>query len=379
MRRGFMLLWVVICVLRAEEPVMNTALQANVFGLAVVKVHLFRGDGTSQEVRMMVDTGSAMTVIDRSLEPGFWSVDQELKGFSVGAMAASGVEVPAEPVLLYQLQFGPLSPRMPKAIRLDLTPLNSAMDVPIAGIIGMNLLRGQCFRMDLRNQVLRWGGRAEGEYLRDLKFKKGEDVPLIKVEVAGHRVEAICDTGMARFLSVAAEDAKAFRTDSDPQGGTVNVDAAGTGIQKNTQTVLGAVSLGSKHWCNPTVEVQESCLLGISAMWPSVWFDFRKNQVGFMVGPSGCLESSPRIKQAIHASWDRSGAHPQLVVLVVKPGSLYEAADIRAGDVMQAFGELKGDSLNLASLRQAVLAQKTRWVVIERKGQTMRIELPEPK
>jgi len=164
MRRGFMLLWMVMCVLRAEEPVMNTALEAGFYGLAVVKVHLFRGDGTSQEVRMMVDTGSAMTVIDRSLEPGFWSEDKELKGFTVGAMAASGVEVPAEPVLLYQLQFGPVSSRMPKAIRLDFTAINSAMDVPIAGIIGMNLLRGQCFRMDLRNQVLQYIDAGHGTY-----------------------------------------------------------------------------------------------------------------------------------------------------------------------------------------------------------------------
>jgi hypothetical protein len=268
---------------------------------------------------------------------------------------------------------------MPKAIRLDLTAINSAMDAPIAGFIGMNLLRGQSFRLDLRNQVLRWGGVAEGEYLRDLKLKKGEGVPLIKMEVAGHRIEAICDTGMARFMSVAAEDAKAFKTNTDPKSGSVNVDIAGTGRQTNTQSVMGAVSLGSKTWCNPTVDLEESSLLGISAMWPSVWFDFRKNQVGFVVGSSGCLESSPLIKQAIHASWDRSGDHPKLVVLGVKPGSLYESADIRAGDVMQAFGELKGDSLNLASLRQAVLAQKTRWVVIERKGQTMRIELPEVK
>jgi hypothetical protein len=379
MRRGFMLLWMVMCVLHAEEPVMTAALQANVFGLPVVNVHLFRGDGTSREVRMVVDTGSAMTSIDRSLEPGFWSEDKELKGFRVGAMAASGVEVPAEPVLLYQLQFGPVSTRVPKAIRLDLTAINSVMDVPIAGIIGMNLLRGQCFQMDLRNQVLRWGGMAGGEYLRDLKFKKGEVVPLIKVEVAGHWIEAICDTGMARFLSVAAEDAKSFRTDSEPQSGTVNVDIAGTGQKKDTQTVLGAVGFGSKHWCNPAVDVDESCELGISAMWPCVWFDFKKNQIGFMVGPSGCLESSPLIKQAIHAHWDRSGGHPRLIVVGVKPGSLYEAADIRAGDVMQAFGELEGDSLNLASLRQAVVAQKTRWVVIERKGQTMRIELPEVK
>lgn len=377
MRRLFLLFWLALGLAHAEEPGLITPLERSLHGLPIVKVRLFRGDGSSKEVRMVVDTGCAITAIDRTLDSGFWCEDKALKDVEVEAVGAGGVGVTAEPVLLQQLQCGPLSFKLSKAVRLDLSAINSGMDLPIAGFIGMNLLRGQCFRMDLRNQVLRWGGGAEGAYLRDLKVKKGNGVPRIQVEVAGHRIEAICDTGMAAFMHVSETEAKVLVTVTDPLSGVVNVDISGKGQQEKSQTITGVAGIGSKIWCNPEVEVAKRNLLGINAMWPSVWFDFKKDQVGFTIGADGCLESRPLTRQALHAYWDRSGDQARLIVLGVKPGSLYETEGLRAGDVLLAFGDLEGDALNLASLRQAVLAQKAGWVVVQRKGQTMRIKLPE--
>lgn len=379
MRRALALLGLLFSLVRAEEPSMTMPLVPNLHGLPLVQVQLFRADGSSKDVLMIVDTGSEMTAVDRSLDAEFWTPNKDMANVTVDVVAASGVNVPAQPILLRQIRCGPWSRMAPMAIRLDLTALNQTMDAPIAGAIGMNLLRGQCFRLDFRHQVLRWGGQAEGEYLRDLSFNKRDGIPLIKVDVDRRRLEFICDTGAETFMSVSEQDAKPFKKERDPRSMGVDVDLAGTGSQKVIQTLSGSVGVGSKVWCAPKVEVDESSLLGAAAMWPSVWFDFKRNRVGFAVGPSGCLESKPPVKQPFHAFWDRSGVPARLVVVGVKPGSLYESAGIRAGDVLQAFGELRGDQLNLASLRQAVLAQKTRWVTVERKGQVMKIELPEEK
>lgn len=379
MRRAFALLGLLLGLVRAETPSTTMALVPNLHGLPLVQVQLFRDDGTSKDVLMLLDTGSEMTILDRDLDAAFWTPNKDLANVTVDAVAASGANVPAQPILLRQIRCGPWSRLGPMAIRLDLTAINQTMDAPIGGVIGMNLLRGQCFRLDFRNQVLRWGGQVEGEYLRDLSFKKRDGIPLIKVDVDHRRLEVICDTGAEAFMSVSEQDAKAFKKERDPRSMGVNADLAGIGPQKGIQTLSGSVAVGSKVWCAPEVEVDESSLMGTAAMWPSVWFDFKKNQVGFAVGPSGCLESKPPVKQALHAFWDRSSVPARLMVVGVKPGSRYESAGIRAGDVLQAFGDLRGDQLNLASLRQAVLAQKTRWVTVERKGLAMKIELPEEK
>lgn len=377
MRRAIALLGLILGLARGEEPGLTMPLIPNLYGLPVVKSQLFRGDGTSKDVLMMLDTGSDMTIIDRSLEPGFWTPNKDMADVSVDAVAASGVNIPAQPILLHQIQCGPWSRKTPMAIRIDLTVLNQAMDTPIAGVIGMNLLRGQCFRLDFQHHELHWNGKSEGEYLRDLSFKKRDGTPQIKVELGRRRFEATCDSGYSGFMTVSEQEAKGFKKEEDPRSIGVDVDLGGTGQRKVIQTLSESIRVGSKAWCASEVEVDSSSLLGIAAMWPSVWFDFKKNQIGFMVGPNGCLESKPVVKQALHAFWDRSGAAPRLIVMGVKPTSLYESAGLLAGDVLLSFGELKGDQLNLATLRQAVLAQKTQWVTVDRKGKTLRIELAE--
>ena len=57
--------------------------------------------------------------------------------------------------------------------------------------------------------------------------------------------------------------------------------------------VSGQVRLGSRHWSEPEVQVGARNILGVQAMWPRVWFDFKNNRVGFSMGSDRGLESRP--------------------------------------------------------------------------------------
>ncbi|HJV38913.1 MAG TPA: aspartyl protease family protein [Geothrix sp.] len=366
-------------VAQANGSTQSTPMESSLFGIPIVKVHLLRGDGTSKEVRMVVDTGSEMSVLDRSIGPEFWTRDADLEGKKVEAVAAGGSAVTAEPVRVHQLQCGPLHARAFRAILLDLSYLNQTMDIPVAGLIGMNLLRDQTFLMDFHHQVICWNSGSEGLYLQNLAFKHSNGVPLVRLDVAGFRLEAVCDTGLTGFLTVSERAAKNLPRRTVPSPTSISVTVAGKESPQQVRSISAAVGIGAKQWCDPDVEIEEEDLLGLSAMWPFIWLDFRGAQVGFKVGPNGCLDAKPAVRQSLHAVWDRSGATPRLVILGVKSGSVYERAGLRAGDRLLAFGDLQGDSLNLATLRAAVLSGKARSLSIMRNERPARIELPEPK
>ncbi|MFN7959379.1 MAG: aspartyl protease family protein [Holophagaceae bacterium] len=359
----------------ADSPAPAIPLEPNLFGLPVVKVQLQQRDGTSREVCMAVDTGSEMTAFDRSLGPEFWALDRNLAGKKVEVIAAGGRVVSAEPIRIHHFQCGPVKFRDFQAVRLDLSALNQAMDVPVAGLIGMNLLRDQAFLLDFRNRVLSWGGSAEALHLQDLNYKAGKSIPLVRLSLAGQPLDAVCDTGLTGFLTISEATAKTLQKQTDAAPPSITVTVAGTQSPQPVASTTATVALGTKQWCSPKVEIEEENLLGLSAMWPVVWFDFRRAQVGFVVGPDGYLEVKPAVRQALHAGWDRTGVSPRLVVLGVKPGSIYERAGIRAGDVLKSFGHLEGTALSLATLREAVLGASACSVILERKGRTMRIDL----
>ncbi|WP_257309649.1 hypothetical protein [Geothrix fuzhouensis] len=251
------------------------------------------------------------------------------------------------------------------------------MDVPVAGLIGMNLLQEQAFLMDFRNQVIRWSGGPEGAYLRDLAFKHSKGVPLVQLDIAGLLLEAVCDTGLTGFLSVSDRVVKGIPKQTIPGSTSISLTVAGTEAPQQVRSASTTVGIGAKQWCDSEVEVEDENLLGLSAMWPAIWLDFKRAQVGFKVGPRGCLEAKPVVRQPLHAVWDRSGVTPRLVILGVKPGSVYERAGLRAGDRLLAFGDLQGPSLNLATLRAAVVSGKTHSLSILRNEGPVRIELPE--
>ncbi|WP_257309647.1 hypothetical protein [Geothrix fuzhouensis] len=80
MRLAAMGLGLAVLFPQVQGSAQSIPMEPNLFGIPVIKVHLLRDDGTSKEVRMVVDTGSEITTLDRSIGPDFWTRDVELEG-----------------------------------------------------------------------------------------------------------------------------------------------------------------------------------------------------------------------------------------------------------------------------------------------------------
>ena len=365
-------------VIHAGETASKAAFELGFAGLPIVKIKLLAKDGSSKELRMVVDTGSSITVLDRTVGAEYWKED----GKGALAQGSSGGTMEAEPVVLYQLQFGPWIMNRVQGIRLDLNEFNAVEDIPVNGILGMNVLRSGPFRLDFAAREVVWGGKPSGAYLRDLSYTR-LGLPILELEVAGKRIDALCDTGSNECLDLSDQDAEKLRTATDRRSSGGQVALGGLpGIEAVIALKAKPVSAGTRSWCDPEVLFRrgtQDSKIGVRAMWPDIWFDFHKNQIGFALSQRGCIESRPAIKAPIFAYWDRRGSKAKIRVGGVKPGSSYESAGLKPGDVLLEVGAAKGDALNLATLRQALTEKGTLKVVFERRGQIRSIEVPPTK
>ena len=270
-----------------------TPLEPNHHGLPLVKVQLQRRDGDRREALMLVDTGASISVLDQSVASCFWEADPASRGQAGWVRSASGAPVPAQAIRLHGIECGPISLQGPSAVRMDLGALNSTLEVPIAGIIGMNLLARQTFRVDFRGRAIQWGAGPEGAYVQELQIRDDRSAPTLRLEVAGRAIEATCDSGATGFLELSQADAQGLRQCTRSQANRRIIDLQGVQHQASFQMVSGQVRLGSRHWSEPEVQVGARNILGVQAMWPRVWFDFKNNRVGFSMGSDRGLESRP--------------------------------------------------------------------------------------
>ena len=157
----------------------------------------------------------------------------------------------------------------------------------------MDLLARQTFRLDFRGRAILWNAGPEGAYVQELHLRDERSAPTLNLEVAGRAIEATCDSGATGFLELSQADARGLRQSTCPPSGRLIIDIKGAQPQGPVQVVSGPVRLGARQWAEPEVEVGVGNILGVQAMWPSIWFDFRNNRVGFSVGSDRGLESRP--------------------------------------------------------------------------------------
>ena len=203
-----------------------TPLEPNHHGLPLVKVQLQRRDGSSREALMLVDTGASISVLDQAVASSFWEADSGRRDLAARVVTASGAPVHAQAIRLHGIECGPISLQGPSAVRMDLGAINSALDVPIAGIIGMNLLARQTFRVDFRGRAIQWGVGPEGAYVQEFRIRdeRSASAPTLRLEVAGRSIEVTCDSGAMGFLELSQADAQGLRQSTCPQSGKLIID-----------------------------------------------------------------------------------------------------------------------------------------------------------
>lgn len=357
----------------AAAPSVRTPIELGAMGAVIVKVHLLGADGISREFRMVLDTGSSATMLDRSVPSSFWKA-----GGGEGIALGSHGETEAEPVRIHQIQVGPHFYKKIEGARIDLRPVTRMEDSPFDGIIGMDVLRAHRFRIDFQNRELIWGDGPDGHHLMSIS-KDEFGLPEVKLMVGGLKLKTLCDTGSNTFLTLPSEIKRRMRAKiNDLQTGL----SGGIGSAPPVPTMelaVDGVGAGTRVWCEANVVFTEgptTTRLGRESLWPSVWFDLPNNRMGFSISPSGCLTSQPPIRSPLWVFWDRSSPVAELKVLAIKPGSPFESAGIKPGDVVMQIGNLKQGDLGIVSTREAVSRPGPVRMVIRRDGKQLEFEVP---
>jgi predicted aspartyl protease len=179
--------------------------------------------GGKPRQNIMIDTGTSSAVLDAALalSLGLESAPATMELFD-GTIPATGVWIP-------ELQVGPVRKRSVPAIVRDLSYLRH-FGIPIAAIVGLDVLGDASFRLDYDARRLVFGEiAAEG-----MVIPAGDDWPFVVVdaEVQKQRLRLLVDTGAAGLVlfdghvtAALASYGMAKKASADNLGGQVPASA----------------------------------------------------------------------------------------------------------------------------------------------------------
>ncbi|MDP1830938.1 MAG: aspartyl protease family protein [Geothrix sp.] len=368
----YLLIFLLTLALHAIETPQRMSFEWSFSGLPILKASLTAKNGSNKSVRMLLDTGTSTTVLDRSVSSAFVST----AGPETTARTSFGGELNVEPIIIHKLELAGISVEELTGLRSDLSLFNRTEDLPIDGIIGIDVIKKFKFILDLKNREIIWGGNPNGFYLQKVAYTE-TGTPTVTLTISNKKITALVDTGDNGALELTEDDYAHFKSNADMISDGTQVDATRLSKESIVHVSPRAVNLGGKSWCNIYIVSRPGLVLsrlGIGAMWDSIWFDFQNNQIGLAIGSSGCFNSHGPIRMPIHAFWDRTGSMPKLVVVGVKPNSYYEKIGLKSGDTLLGVGEIGGEELSLVNLEKTLRGEPRVNIKIERNGKIIQLQ-----
>jgi len=145
-----------------------------------------------QHQNFILDTGTSPSILNLR-------VAQQLSlKLSPGKVAAIGQDSQIAAAIVPELQLGPLQVKSAPVLVADLTGVERNWNVPIAGILGLDILGQASFRLDYEHRVLEFGV-VTGEGIR-IGLSTGLNLPIAEVKVNGRTVHLLVDTGSDRLV-----------------------------------------------------------------------------------------------------------------------------------------------------------------------------------
>jgi predicted aspartyl protease len=144
-----------------------------------------------EPLNFVLDTGSSPSVINLKL------VTQLGLSTISSSTVALGTEVSTQATTIPELDLGPIHAGCLPVLVKDLSRLESDMGIPIAGILGMDVLSKSNFRLDYDKREIEFAEISrEGVAVR---FDARAGIAVANVKIAGKPVRMLVDTG-AEFV-----------------------------------------------------------------------------------------------------------------------------------------------------------------------------------
>jgi predicted aspartyl protease len=175
----------------ADQLASRESIPVHIYGGFLVVVEGQIG-GALQHQNFVVDTGTSPSILNLR-------VAREL-GLSLSSarLAALGQESEICSGKVPELSIGPLEVESAPFLVTDLSAVEHHWNLPIAGILGLDVLGKRSFRLDYQNQRLEFG-EVSGEGIA-VDFSGQQGLAITQVNIQGKPFRLLVDTGAERLV-----------------------------------------------------------------------------------------------------------------------------------------------------------------------------------
>jgi predicted aspartyl protease len=166
-------------------------------GFLVVAEGQFGGEAAHQN--FIIDTGTSPSILN------IGAARQLGLPLSQAKLSAIGRESETFAATVSEIRLGPLQAMSVDVLVADLSSVERDLNLPIAGILGMDVLGKSSFRLDYGNQLIEFGEVAPAGIPVNLSTRA--DLPIAEIKVGGRLLHLLVDTGSDRLVFFGARSA----------------------------------------------------------------------------------------------------------------------------------------------------------------------------
>jgi hypothetical protein len=158
--------------------------------------------GTSERQNFIIDTGTSPSILNIGVAK---HLDLTLSHAKLSAIGRDSQSLAA---IVPEIRLGPLQALSLSVLVTDLSPLERDLNLPIAGILGMDVLGKSSFRLDYGKQLIEFGEIAPVGI--PVNLSTGADLPIAEIKIGGKLLHLLVDTGSDRLVFFGARSAPEF-------------------------------------------------------------------------------------------------------------------------------------------------------------------------
>ena len=172
--------------------------------------------GASERQNFIIDTGTSPSIVNIGVAK---TLDLTLSRAKLSAIGRDSQTLAA---VVPEIRLGPLQALSVPVLVTDLSPVERDLNLPIAGILGMDVLGRNSFRLDYESHLIEFGEFAPLGIPVDLSTQAS--LPIAEIKIDGKILHLLVDTGSDRLVFFGAKSAAEFSptaTRSSLQGNSV--------------------------------------------------------------------------------------------------------------------------------------------------------------
>jgi PDZ domain/Aspartyl protease len=326
----------------------------------------------------LLDTGTAITVFDASLESLLGPVIESIEAQT--PFGGKHLKLHAAP----EAKVGHKTILRSSAVAIDdLRLARESLGYPVFGVLGVDALIDSIVHYDPDRGKLAFLKKGTRIKATSIPFssdphRQGRPFVDVFVEGRGSPVSFLVDTGASTLHAGALETAlfdKCIELQT-VQGIRISSLIAASGTKKSTSARLTSLTLAGFRHENLSFVRTEHNILGLAYLARFICtFDFEEKRLLLSKGEHyAALGLSPTSGLGL----GRMG--PRTVVSSVAPESSAAACGIKVGDELLSIGNKQAGHMSMHSIRTAVSAEgATVILVVQRDGKEVRITLQRPR